>query len=287
VIDLHTHSSVSDGTDRPGDLVRKAKRAGLSVVALTDHDTTAGWTEAAAAAHQAGIELVRGLEISVEDGGQGHHLLAYEPDPEDPALQEMLRCSISERDRRIPAMVELISATVKGLRMEDVQAIADGAVLGRPHLAEALVRCGAAPDRAAAFATYLVPGVPTYLETWSPRIEDAIRIVTAAGGVPVIAHPWGRNSHVSPDRLGELASAGLAGIEVDHQEHDRDARSRLRAIAAEFNLVVTGSSDYHGARKRGHDLGCNTTAEDQYLRLLGSGTAVAPVPATLAGTRRS
>jgi predicted metal-dependent phosphoesterase TrpH len=216
MIDLHTHSNRSDGTDDPTDLIRKAKEAGLSVVALTDHDTTAGWSEAVSAAEEARLDLVRGLELSVEDGGQGHHLLAYEPDPYDTALRDMLARSIEARDQRIPAMVERIAAEVPGLRLADVLAFAADAVPGRPHLADALVACGAAEDRAAAFATFLVPGRPTYLETWSPPIEDAIRIVEAAGGAAVIAHPWGRNSFVSHERFAELRAAGLQGIEVDH-----------------------------------------------------------------------
>ena len=266
-IDLHTHSNRSDGTDTPAELVTKAYGAGLSVLALTDHDTTAGWAEADAAAVDVGIDLVHGIEISVEDGGQGHHLLAYEPDPDHRELREMLVRSIEERDLRIPALVEKIAVEVPGLHLEDVLAIAGNAVAGRPHVAEALVRCGAVPDRRAAFETYLVPGRPTYVETWSPPIEDAIRIVSRAGGATVIAHPWGRSSYVSAQRFGELKATGLTGIEVDHQEHDAEARSALRQIAQDLDLVVTGSSDYHGTRKQNHELGCNTTAADQYKRL--------------------
>ena len=282
-IDLHTHSNRSDGTDAPADLVRKAADVGLTVVALTDHDTTAGWAEASAAAAPVGLELVRGLELSVEDGGVGYHLLAYEPDPDDAALVDMLARSIEARDLRIPAMVEKIAVQVPGLRLEDVLAIAGDAVPGRPHLAEALVACGAATDRKAAFAAYLVPGCDTYLETWSPPMADAIRIVGAAGGATVIAHPRGRNSTITAERLAELAVVGLAGIEVDHQEHGPEARQALRRIAEDLGLVVTGSSDYHGTRKQDHDLGCNTTAPDQYERLAALWARPAPVPASARG----
>ncbi len=267
MIDLHTHSNRSDGTDAPCALVRKAKGAGLTVLALTDHDTTDGWAEAGAAAAAVGLELVRGLEVSVEDGGRGRHLLGYTPDPDDEALRAMLVRSREARDLRIPAMVERIAVEVPGLRLEDVLAIAGDSVPGRPHLADALVACGAAPDRRAAFAAYLVPGRPSYLETWSPPIEEAIRVVTAAGGAAVLAHPWGRGSTVSVERLSELQDAGLAGIEVDHQEHGPEARRELRGIAGDLGLVVTGSSDYHGTRKQDHELGCNTTAVDQLERL--------------------
>jgi 3',5'-nucleoside bisphosphate phosphatase len=276
MIDLHTHSNRSDGTDEPEVLVRKAKEAGITVLALTDHDTTAGWAAARAVASDCGIELVRGIELSVEDGGQGHHLLAYEPDPHDVALQDLLRRSVRERDRRVPLLVERISAEVPALRLDDVLAIAGSAVAGRPHVAEALVRCGAAEDKSAAFSAYLVPGRPTYVETWSPRLEDAIRTVRAAGGVPVIAHPWGRNSHVSAERFRELKAVGLSGVEVDHQEHSPEARRALRRIAEDLDLVVTGSSDYHGEGKKDHELGCNTTATEEYRRLKSQWASVLP-----------
>lgn len=267
MIDLHTHSNRSDGTDNPEALVRKAKAAGLTVLGLTDHDTTVGWLAAGVAAAEVGVQLVRGLEVSVEDGGLGHHLLAYEPDPRHRALQEMLVRSIEARDERIPAMVDRIAVEVPGFRLADVLELAGDAVPGRPHLADALVRCGAVPDRAAAFAAYLLPGRPTYLETWSPPIEDAIRVLRATGGATVVAHPWGRGSTMSADRFRELKAIGLDGIEVDHQEQDVDARAQLREIARDLDLVVTGSSDYHGTRKQDHELGCNTTAPDELERL--------------------
>lgn len=279
MIDLHTHSTRSDGTDTPADLVRRAKAAGLTVVALTDHDTTDGWGEATEAAQDCGIELVRGLEVSVEDGGRGQHLLAYEPDPDDPALRNLLARSVEARHERIQLMVERIAVEVPALWLEDVLALAGDSVPGRPHLADALVRCGAAPDRQAAFQAYLVPGRPTYLETWSPSLEDTISTVRRAGGVSVIAHPWSRNSYVSADRFAELKHVGLAGIEVDHHDHDSMSRQELRWIARELNLIVTGSSDYHGTRKVDHDLGCNVTAERQYERLRHQ-FAHAPVAAT-------
>jgi predicted metal-dependent phosphoesterase TrpH len=170
--------------------VRKAKSAGITVLALTDHDTTVGWAGASEAATQVGLTLVRGIELSVEDVGQGLHLLVYEPDLEDSRLVNLPVRSVEVRDEPIPALVGKIAVVVPALRLEDVLANAGDAVPGRPHVADVLVRCGASQDRAAAFAEYLIPGRPTYLETWSPPIEDAIRVVTHAGGVPVIAHPW-------------------------------------------------------------------------------------------------
>jgi len=234
------------------------------VVALTDHDTTVGSAEASAAAATHGIELVRGLEVSVEDAGQGLHLLAYEPDPDDQDLRNMVARTIEARDSRIPLMVEKIAAEIPALRLDDVLEIAGTAVLGRPHLADALVRTGAARDRRSAFAAYLAPGCPTYLETWSPPLDEAIGILQSAGGATVLAHSWGRGSHVTLERFRELKAAGLQGIEVDHVEHDQEARRQLRQVAADLDLVATGSSDYHGDRKPNR-LGCETTAEEEYL----------------------
>jgi predicted metal-dependent phosphoesterase TrpH len=266
-IDLHTHSARSDGTDTPTELVHKAKAAGLTVLGLTDHDTTSGWAEASAVSSYLDITLVHGIELSVENDGQGHHLLVYEPDPQNAELREMLVRSVEQRDLRIPLLVEQIARVVPALQLDDVLAIAGTSIAGRPHVAEALIRCGASPNRPAAFAAYLVPGCPTYVETWSPPIQDAIRIANAAGGVAVIAHPWGRNTYVSAERFHELKAAGLSGIEVDHQEHDAEARRALRLIARDLGLIVTGSSDYHGTRKVNHELGCNTTSAEEYERL--------------------
>lgn len=122
-----------------------------------------------------------------------------------------------------------------------------------------------------AFAKYLVPGCSTYVETWSPSIEDAIRIVVLAGGATVIAHRWGRKSHVSPERFSQPQAAGLSGIEVYHQEHDGEARHELMGIAVGLGLIITGSSDYHGTRKTNHELGCNTTAPEEFDRLKRAG----------------
>ena len=204
VIDLHTHSNRSDGTDTPTQLVRKAKDAAITVLAITDHDTTAGWAEASDAAEKYGIELVRGIELTVKNGDQSQHLLAYEPDADDPALQAMLASNIEARDDRIPKMIELINKEKRGagLRLEDVQAAAAGATPGRPHIADVLVNLGHFKDRREAFAAYLVPGLPTYVPRWAPTLDEAIRVVRNAGGVTVIAHPWGRKTHIEKSRFG-------------------------------------------------------------------------------------
>ncbi|KQV64859.1 metal-dependent phosphoesterase [Nocardioides sp. Root122] len=270
-IDLHTHSSASDGTDTPGALVREAKAAGLDVVALTDHDATSGWAEAQQAADEVGITLVPGLEISTKLQHRGVHLLAYLPDPTHGPLTDVLDRIIAGRTERTPAIVAALQAHGIDVTEDDVRREAGGSVAaGRPHVADALVRRGVVADRAEAFATLLSPGQPGYANRYAPPLEEMIPIVVEAGGVPVIAHPWGRRGGtvLTEETFGMLAELGLAGIEVDHQDHPPELRARLRAIAADLDLLVTGSSDHHGLGKVDHDLGVNTTDPEQYERLV-------------------
>lgn len=277
-IDLHTHSRASDGTETPGDLVRAAGAAGLDVVAITDHDTAAGWDEAAQAAVEVGIELVRGMEISTRHQGAGVHLLAYLPDPTHPELDAALDTILDGRTSRVPAMLDKLREHGIAIEIDDVRRVADGtAATGRPHVADALVELGAVADRGEAFRTLLNPGRPAYVDRYAASLVDVIRTVTDAGGVSVIAHAWGRHASGEPgeETLAALVEVGLAGIEVDHQDHDADDRDRLRAIGRNLGLVMTGSSDYHGLGKVDHDLGCNTTAPDQYERLLDLAAATA------------
>ena len=272
-IDLHTHSDVSDGTTPPAQVVKDAKAAGLDVVALTDHDTTAGWDEAEAAALEAGIGLVRGIEVSCTHGGRGVHLLAYLPDPAYPPLVETLQLVLDGRDQRTPRIVARLQELGLDLDLADVEReSASAAAVGRPHIADALVRRGVVRDRDEAFDRYLSPGRPAYVKRYAAPLEDMLATVRAAGGVSVIAHPWGRygSSGLDEAALAELQGHGLVGIEADHQDHGPDERTALHAIGRELGLVVTGSSDYHGAGKVGHDLGCNTTDPDQLDRLLTS-----------------
>jgi predicted metal-dependent phosphoesterase TrpH len=270
-IDLHTHSRASDGTDTPAELVRAAADAGLDALAITDHDTAEGWPEAAAAAAEVGIELVRGMEISTRHRGRGVHLLAYRPDPLRPALAEELDRVLTGREARVPAMLERLNAIGIEITADDVRRAANGTVAtGRPHVADALVTLGVVGDRTEAFNRYLGAGKPAYVDRYAVPLERALRLVAEAGGVSVVAHPWGRGGLGRPDEqaFAELRDLGLAGIEVDHQDHDPPTRERLRAIARDLDLVVTGSSDYHGAGKLDHELGCNTTAPEEYARLL-------------------
>jgi len=285
-IDLHTHSRVSDGTDAPGDLVRAAKAQGLDVVALTDHDTAAGWPEAAEVAAETGIELVRGMEISTEHQGHSVHLLAYLPDPAHPPLAAELERVLAGRSDRLPQMVARLNDLGIALTVEDVVAVSgDAAASGRPHVADALVRLGVVADRTEAFDRYLAWGRPAYLSRYAAPLADAVRAVTEAGGVSVIAHPWGRSGRERPDAddLAMLSRAGLSGLEVDHQDHAPRTRARLRALARELGLVVTGASDYHGTGKVGHPLGVNTTDPEEYARLLDRAARAAEAARTVRG----
>jgi predicted metal-dependent phosphoesterase TrpH len=270
-IDLHTHSRVSDGTDSPAELVAAAAEAGLDVVALTDHDSAAGWPDALAAAREHGVTMVPGIEISTEYGRHSVHLLAYLVDPTLPALSDQLGHILAGRSARVPTMVARLQELGIAITDEAVYAqSADAAATGRPHVADALVELGVVERRDEAFERFLGWGKPAYVDRYAAPLEETIRLVTQAGGVSVIAHPWGRTGRREPseEHLAALVEVGLAGIEVDHQDHAPEVRDALRAIARNLGLVMTGSSDYHGTGKTGHPLGVNTTDPAELHRLL-------------------
>lgn len=271
-IDLHTHSNRSDGTSSPAELVRHAREVGMDVVAITDHDTTAGWAETAEVAVNEDIELLRGLEISCTTAGYGVHLLAYLPDPTHPPLAAELARILDGRNSRLPATLERLRELGIDIDVKDVRRRAGAATaMGRPHVADVLVDKGVVRDRAEAFETYLGARGPAYVHRYAADLFEMIGTITAAGGVSVIAHPWAaRHNHDALDVAGlaGLKEAGLAGLEVDHQDHDPATREQLRGIAGELGLVVTGSSDYHGEGKVDHEVGCNTTDPDEYAQLL-------------------
>ncbi len=281
LIDLHTHSSRSDGTDRPAGLVARARAAGLDVVALTDHDTVSGWSEAQAAADAGGPRLVRGLEISCRFRSAGVHLLGYEPDPTNEPLRAELQRVVAGRNGRLPATIARLQRLGVDISVDDVRAVAtDAAATGRPHVADALVALGVVSDREAAFDRYLAPGRPAYVDRYAADLVAMIGLVSAAGGVSVVAHPWGRGSRgaLTPEAFEQLRGAGLVGVEVDHNDHDSSDRVALRAVAADLGLVTTGASDYHGTGKVGHPLGCNTTAPHQFDALMDRVGSVRTVP---------
>ena len=273
-IDLHTHSTASDGTTPPDVLVREAREAGLDVLALTDHDTTGGW-DAAAAALPDGLDLVRGAELSCVHDGISLHLLAYLFDPAEPALAAARQELRDSRTGRAERMARMLEADGTGVTWARVQQLAGGTV-GRPHVAQALVEQGRVATVSEAFAP---EWIGTHGRYWVDKTElhvlDAVRLVTAAGGVSVFAHPRAvkRGRTVSDQVVADMAAAGLGGIEVDHVDHDATARVELRALAEELGLLVTGSSDFHGTNKA-VSLGAHTTDEAQLERLVAAATGV-------------
>ena len=272
-IDLHTHSNRSDGTDTPTELVENARKAGLDVVALTDHDTTVGWDEAQEAADRIGITVVKGIEVSTAIDHRSVHLLGYDIDPRDVPLLDELRRVLDGRNGRVPKIVAAFAHIGIDITEEEILAKSgDAGSTGRPHVADVLIDKGVVKDRSEAFDRYLQPGMPGYVGRYSVPTAQAVRLVKDAGGKAVLAHPWSRGSDkvLTPDRIAELVEAGLDGIEVDHPDHSEEQREGLTKIAATHDLIVTGSSDYHGTGKGPEfRLGADTTRPEELERLLG------------------
>ena len=262
-IDLHTHSSVSDGTDAPGELVRKALAARLDVVALTDHDTFDCFDEAAAEGERLGLGVVGGMELSCSRLGNSVHVLAYGADPASPALAaEMARVRDGRLGRLAGVLRKLAELGVPVSEAEVMVQVGNSPSVGRPHIADALIAAGHVRDRQEAFDRFLADGGPAHVHRYTIEVDRGIDLVHEAGGLAVIAHPWGRGrEQLLPASVlqGLARDHKLDGLEVDHQDHDSDIRRRLRALAENLGLLATGSSDYHGTGKLDHDLGCNTT----------------------------
>lgn len=279
-IDLHTHSSVSDGTDAPAELVQQAAQTGLDVVGLTDHDTFDGLAEALAEGERLGVEVVPGMELSCSHQGQSVHLLAYGDLHGDPKLaEEMVRVRDGRSGRLLPVLAKLAELGVPVTEEQVMGFVGSSPSVGRPHIADALVAAGHVADRKEAFDRFLADGGPAHVTRYTIGIEQGIDLVHAAGGVAVIAHPWGRGrEHVLPvGTLERLVNEhGLDGFEVDHQDHEPEARERLRSLGARLGVLMTGSSDYHGTGKVDHDLGCNTTSEEMYAALKAKMEAATP-----------
>jgi predicted metal-dependent phosphoesterase TrpH len=279
-IDLHTHSTASDGTLTPAALVTAASRAGLDVVAITDHDTTAGWAPATAAL-PAGLILVRGAELSCRwDGADPPiplHLLAYLFDPGEPALRAELDRLREVRLRRAERIVDLLRADGLDVTWADVREEAAEGTLGRPHIARALIRRGLVASTTEAFAPRWL-GERYRLPKEDIEVFTALRLVRAAGGVAVFAHPRAtRRGRVVPDELiVDLASAGLFGLEADHVDHSPDERAHVRAFAERLGLVVTGSSDFHGNHKD-VNLAAYTTEPEAYRAIAAAATGGDPI----------
>lgn len=279
-IDLHAHSTASDGTDAPAAVMRHARDAGLDVVALTDHDTVHGHAEAAASL-PAALTLVPGAELSCAWEGISLHLLAYLFDPDDAALAPELDLLRTDRDRRAREMVALLRGLGADVAYERVLELANGGAVGRPHVARALVEAGVVADVASAFtAEWIGSDGRAYVDKYALDPCRAVALVKAAGGVSVFAHPGAtkRGRVLPPEAVDALAAAGLDGIEVDHPDHDAETRRRLRDTAAASGLLVTGSSDDHGALT-GHRLGCETTDPEVLAELCARASGARPITA--------
>src|SRR6476620_499301 len=280
-IDLHTHTTVSDGTETPADLLATARAAGLDVVALTDHDTTAGWA-AAETARPPGLTVVPGMEVSCRWFPEDQppisvHLLAYLFDPTHPgfaAERARLRDERLDRGERIVRGLADAGYPVSWKRIVERS---EGGVVGRPHIARALVEAGAVDSVDHAFSTLLHHHSPYYVAKVDTDVRDGIALVRAAGGVPVFAHGLAtkRGRVVGDAAVAAMAEAGLLGVEVDHPDHAPDERAHLRGLAADLDLIVTGSSDFHGANKT-TPIGACTTEPDQFAAILAAGTGSAP-----------
>ncbi|WP_055532692.1 PHP domain-containing protein [Streptomyces graminilatus] len=280
-IDLHCHSTASDGTDTPAELVRNAAAAGLDVVALTDHDTTRGYAEAIAAL-PAGLTLVTGAELSCRLDGVSMHMLAYLFDPEEPALLSERELVRDDRVPRARAMVVKLQELGVPITWEQVARIAGDGSVGRPHVATALVELGVVPTVNDAFTgDWLADGARAYVPKHETDPFEALRLIKGAGGVAVFAHPAAskRGLTVPESAIAELAAAGLDGMEIDHMDHEPATRVRLRGLAAELGLLGTGSSDYHGSRKT-CVLGEYTTDPEVYGEITRRATGAFPVPGT-------
>jgi len=268
-IDLHTHSNFSDGTDRPSELINKALSQGITTLALTDHDTVAGWDEAIEWLRP-GMDLVLGSEISCQtEDGISVHMLGLLFDRENQPLQEMMAATRDNRLGRMERIIAKMNAAGIEITIEEVHAqLSEGATLGRPHLADALVAKGLAKSRDEVFADWLANSSPFYVAHYSPTPEVAIATIKAAGGVAVIAHPLAslRGRVVSLESFDSYIAAGLDGIEVKHRDQTPEQQELLLSIAASADLAMTGSSDYHGNGKM-NELAEFTTDPDQWEKL--------------------
>ncbi|WP_243224799.1 PHP domain-containing protein [Microbacterium sp. CIAB417] len=275
--DLHLHSNHSDGTQPPSEVVRQAHAHGIRTLALTDHDRTTGWEEAGRAAAELGMTFLPGMELSAKHEWRSVHVLGYLFDPIDPALAAETDRIRGDRVGRAERIVRNIGRDYD-LHWDDVLAqTTQDATVGRPHIADALIARGIVRDRAEAFDGILHPREGYYEPHYAPDPLTAVRLITRAGGVAIIAHPVtsGRDRMMPLAFIERLIAEGLGGFEIDHRENTEDGKRLLRSIAAKHDLIVTGSSDYHGAGKPNLP-GENTTADDMVARIIDRATGTAP-----------
>jgi len=274
--DLHLHSTFSDGTESPAEVVARAAEAGLATIALTDHDTVAGWGEAAAACRTAGLALLPGIEVSAKHRGRSVHVLAYLPDPTAPALQRLMARVRDDRVGRAERIARNIARDFP-LTWNDVLAQRTGdATVGRPHIADALIAAGVVESREEAFAAILHPAGPYYVGHDAPDPGEVVRAIAAAGGVSVIAHPAGRGM-LPDDVIRALIADGLGGFELDHRENMASGVAHLRGFVDAHGLIVTGSSDYHGLTGKPNRPGENTTAPAMVERIVRAASGADPI----------
>ncbi len=290
-IDLHSHSNRSDGKESPTQVFEYAAEAGVTVLALTDHDTTTGWAEGAAAAARLGIGFVPGIEVTTRAKvlvGERHryisvHMLAYLPDPKYKPLASEMHDTVGSREIRAMGITDRLAKDFPITWDLVLEMLEDGATIGRPAIADALVKLGVVADRAEAFRGPLDKHGPYYIATDTTDTFDAIKLIREAGGVPVIAHPLtdlgpgAARGDLPEEHFEKLIDAGLMGFEVYHREVPENARDWLLMLAQKHDLIVTGSSDYHGIHGKPNRLGENTTAPEMFERILAAGSGSAAI----------
>lgn len=281
--DLHTHTAFSDGTDTPEELLAAAREAGLRTIALTDHDTAAGWDEIAARV-RSGMRVLPGAEFSTkhprEDGSLvSVHLLGYLFDRDDAGVASEWQRMKDERAGRGARIVENLVTAGYPITLARVREIAGVGSISRPHIARALMEAGVVASVGEAFDELLHDGSPHYTALRSTSLVEGVEMIAAAGGVPVIAHPRARAAAtvLTADVIESLVAVGLAGLEVRHPDHDDAARAELADIASNLGLLATGSSDYHGANKTLR-IGQERTDDEVVEQIVERGT-VAPFTA--------
>lgn len=293
IIDLHAHSRASDGSETPAEVIAQAHAAGIDTIALTDHDTLSGWSQAREAAQHLGVGFIPGIELSTQvldetTGYEPHsiHLLGYLVDPEHPDLVDEMVKIRSHRDNRLQMMVDKLAADYPIYWLEVRAVIPEGATPGRPHIAEVLIAKGIVADTTEAFSHILAGDGPYHVPHYAPRLQRGIDIIRRAGGVPVLAHPLSRGGNPATDVSGEHDEAvaryqrwvdhGLMGVEIGHRENDPGLTPQLEDVARELGLIVTGSSDYHGSKKP-NVLGEHRTSSTHLQRIIDAGVGSSPL----------
>jgi predicted metal-dependent phosphoesterase TrpH len=266
--DLHTHSTHSDGTNTIAENVALALERDLTGIAITDHDTTGGYTEAHEAAAGTDLEIVPGIEFSAEYDGASLHVLAYWVDPAHGGLREELTRLTDTRFRRGEMMIENLQALGFDITFDRVRQIAGDDLIARPHVAQAMVEAGIVATEKEAFDRFISDDGPAYVPKHALDPIDALTLIRDAGGVCVLAHPamWKGNGAVPDELIERMAADGMVGLEVDHPDHDAEARAHYASLASRLDLVPTGASDCHGARY-GYRMGCDVTTAEGYQEL--------------------